>query len=241
MNRRAQRASDCRGAVMTEFVLVLPLLVLIIALVMFFGQALARSQRNIVMARYDTWRAADGAPGPSAGLPDHALLNETFFNSAADSIDAVYFDDWFAGEPYRWWMEQIDLQMGQGDAFAMADSLLGLPQGGYRLPHGVRRGYATGFAGDSGLARRLATPVVAVHHRLAMDWRYTIDWRAGEPVWAANVRRAFGENVMRAARDVFLVELDGGLEDGDNALMQHLRDLYLTGPDYRGPIVDDES
>ncbi|MAE62267.1 MAG: hypothetical protein CMJ49_13040 [Planctomycetaceae bacterium] len=254
MRRTRTIGSRRRGAVMTEFMLVLPLLVLIMALVWFFGQALARSQRNIVMTRYETWRSADRAPGPSGDALDQAELNDTFFNAGAETIDVRVADGWFADAPYRWWVLGTETEGGgavEGDGLLMIEAHLYVPSGGYRFPHGVRRGYATGFVGASSFARRLETPIAAVSHRLAMDWRHTIDWRAGEPTWTLDVPVAFRANNMQAARDAFWMAFDGTLldaqgedgldaqgEDGDNRMIQHVRDLYSTVPKYRGPRVD---
>ena len=243
MIRHAPNRTIRHGAVMSEFVLVMPLLILILALVWFFGVAVTRAQRNIVMTRYETWRSADAAPGPSSpGASDNALLNQAFFNDRADTIETVRADGWFADAPYDWWVAEA--AAASEDALMMVESFVQAPRAiGYRLPHGERRTFSTNFAGESAMWRRLETPIVATHHRLASDWRYTIDWRAGADVWARDLPRGFGDNVMAASRDAFLTELDDALAANDDAsfsvsLIDMLRSLYSTVPGYRGPTVD---
>ncbi len=53
------------GAAMIETVLVIPFFLIIFMLLFFAGQAFVRMHQGVAVNRYDTWRAADQAPGPS--------------------------------------------------------------------------------------------------------------------------------------------------------------------------------
>ncbi len=81
---------------MTETVLVLPLILLVLALLFFFGQAMTRLQRSSVTDRYEAWRQAQYAPAPGVDFAKHSrvfgsadLLNEAFFAGNADRLDVA--------------------------------------------------------------------------------------------------------------------------------------------------------
>jgi len=78
---------------MTETVLTLPLILLVLALIFFFGLSLTRLQRSSVTDRYEAWRQAVYATGPGAefektseGFGNTSLLKEAFFAGNADSL-----------------------------------------------------------------------------------------------------------------------------------------------------------
>jgi len=82
------------GTAMTETVLTLPLILLMLALIFFFGVSLTRLQRTSVTDRYEAWRQAEYATGPGAEFDKNpsdfgvtSLLNEAFFAGNADSLD----------------------------------------------------------------------------------------------------------------------------------------------------------
>jgi len=79
---------------MTETVLVLPLVLIVLALLFFFGSAMTRWQRSSVTDRYEAWRQAQYAPGPGLGFgkgpvefEDSELLNEAFFAGNAERVE----------------------------------------------------------------------------------------------------------------------------------------------------------
>jgi hypothetical protein len=83
-----------RGSAMTETVLILPLILVVLALIYFFGLSMTRLQRSSVTDRYEAWRQAIYATGPGAefeknpkGFGRTGLLNETFFAGNADSLE----------------------------------------------------------------------------------------------------------------------------------------------------------
>jgi hypothetical protein len=85
-----------RGSAMTETVLVLPLILVVLALLFFFGQAMTRWQRSSVTDRYEAWRQAQYAPGPGVSFNKDSrnfgpadLLNEAFFAGNADRLDVA--------------------------------------------------------------------------------------------------------------------------------------------------------
>lgn len=81
---------------MTETVLVLPLILVVLALLFFFGQAMTRWQRSSVTDRYEAWRQAQYATGPGVDFAKYGqsfgstdLLNEAFFAGNADRLDVA--------------------------------------------------------------------------------------------------------------------------------------------------------
>jgi len=78
---------------MTETVLVLPLVLVVLALLFFFGQAMTRLQRSSVTDRYEAWRQTQYAPGPGAEFAKGpvefggaSMLDQAFFAGNASSL-----------------------------------------------------------------------------------------------------------------------------------------------------------
>ena len=67
MNHRHRQRNF--GSAMTETVLSLPLILLILALLVFFGLNMQRLQRVAVVDRYEAWRQIVDAPGPNVWRP----------------------------------------------------------------------------------------------------------------------------------------------------------------------------
>ena len=58
---------------MTETVLVMPFLIVIFALLIYFGRGMVRVQHTQIMDRYEAWRQASAdAPGPHAQVTLHS-------------------------------------------------------------------------------------------------------------------------------------------------------------------------
>ncbi|QQE13118.1 pilus assembly protein [Planctomycetota bacterium] len=71
------------GGVMAETVLIMPLVLVIFALVVFFGLSMLRTERTSIMDRYIVWKEAYRAPGPET-VED---LNNAFLGGDADKIE----------------------------------------------------------------------------------------------------------------------------------------------------------
>jgi hypothetical protein len=67
-----------RGVAMIETVLTLPLIFVLLALILYGGVSMLRWHRVASIDRYEVWRAAAYAPGPSA-TPTRETLGEGFF------------------------------------------------------------------------------------------------------------------------------------------------------------------
>ncbi len=90
----AVNSARCLGTAMMETVLVLPLVLVVLALLFFFGQAMTRLQRSSVTDRYEAWRQTQYAPGPGAEYSrgpvefgGAGLLDQAFFAGNASDLD----------------------------------------------------------------------------------------------------------------------------------------------------------
>jgi len=89
----AVKSPRALGTAMTETVLILPLVLVVLALLFFFGQAMTRLQRSSVADRYEAWRQTQYAPGPGAEFGkgpvefgNAGLLDRAFFAGNASSL-----------------------------------------------------------------------------------------------------------------------------------------------------------
>jgi hypothetical protein len=144
-------ASRRRGAAMSEMVLVAPVLLLVLVLLFYFGALMPRTERALMMARYETWRAAEAnAPGP-AGDPTsgHAHLNEAFFEGYARSLaiesDVSFFPD---EAPETFVAAAADFS---GAAGRLAEARVWLPSGAARQRLGRYDRYEVLHSVDQGL------------------------------------------------------------------------------------------
>lgn len=259
MSRRFSRGSAAhRGAAMTEMVLVLPLLLVILSLVFFFGRLMVRAQHTQVMSRYETWRQVIEAPGPAPlnefSSPSYTQMNVTFFGNQAAQVSHTINDNNFPDDTYGDLIEAAT--NASADAGALAQSLLYRPPGDEpRMSHGHREGFRVSYTTEVPLWRRMEGPIDRHSARVGHEWHFSHDWTAGPDRWEGSAQPP---HHLRSLRDVFLMDFDEFLDglDGDTnpeygedqgtqapndeVLASFLRTLYLYEPAYRGPIVFDE-
>lgn len=214
---------------MTETVLALPFLLLILMLIFFFGQSLQRYQQQSVLDRYDAWRNVAQAPGPSSGGPDHPLLNQTFFNDTAATLE---------GGITRHDLTRVQNLLLQAAAPFGDDALEYTRAILDRFPAAIRAHYQTTFDSSVPLWQRMAGETHHSHIRPGNEWKFAngqhdanLQWLPRGPYVTPNA----------AIRDVFLENLDSRLEpysQQGNGLAQGLRNYYLHAPAYRGPTLD---
>jgi len=240
------------GTAMMEFVLIVPLLAVILSLTFYTGRLILRSQHATVMARYETWRDAYDAPGPT-GQTD---LNTAFFNDNAASIQ-------HGGGARGFPMDALDDLVEDAarfseDAGDFTETLLFRPPDGTqpRLSHAHGEGFTVTHPGaDNDLWRRIDGPINRAATRIGHAWPFTDDPRAGPDTWDGG--RA-GDTIdhRRAGRDAFYPDLDDELDalDGDapseyasdpagaqlatDILAGFIRSLYLHQPGYEGPLLN---
>ncbi|MEL7087886.1 MAG: TadE family protein [Planctomycetota bacterium] len=107
----------CGGSAMTEAVLVLPLIMFVISLVIFFGLSMQELQRTAMADRYESWRGSSRAPGPAAGVNANSptvQLRETFF-PGEDLTLSLEPTDYFPVEAHdEWQIAASRLEDGAG-------------------------------------------------------------------------------------------------------------------------------
>jgi len=215
----------CRGAVMTEMVLVLPLVLVIFALLMFAGREYMRVQRAHVADRYVAWQESAYADGPSRGL-DHSEINDVFFGGSADQLDMTRTGVF----PTQAGDELTNLAATYSqDARDFTEAAVDT------LPAGVSIEIGVDYTTEVPFEQRLLQTIRHRHTRMHTDWRAANGVREYAPYgW---IGAGPGSNHNAAHRDVFYREIDRDLADmsGGNQVASHLRSLYTAQPGYQGP------
>jgi hypothetical protein len=211
------------GAVMIELLLVLPVVMLIISLLFFFGTGMMNLQRSSGMDRYAVWRSVANAPGPSSA----AQLNQTFFHDDADDIDfqqTKYFPDDVANRLVAA-ATMYDDQTGN-----YTQALVN------NLPSGQKFSFQTTHHSNIPLWQRMADTNQHAHVRFDNEWKYANGITdIGNGNW---VPRSPYVTPASTIRDVFFTDFDDRVEpyiNSDNGLARLLRDFYVRYPAYRGP------
>ncbi|MCC6682591.1 MAG: hypothetical protein IT445_16955 [Phycisphaeraceae bacterium] len=209
------------GSAMTETVLSLPLILLILALLIFFGQNMQRLQRVAVVDRYEAWRQIVDAPGPKT---DNAL-NTVFFGGNAPSLK-VYPTVGYFTDTQDFLVSEAQLTSDQASAWmaTMFDE----------LPGSISMQAKATFEQPVKALSKFTGPIIHHHTVLDGDWRYA-PWAE----WRQEVDRTLPVvDFWPALRDEFIMTLEDRLEplaSSGNDLATTLRRCYLNPVAYRGP------
>ena len=244
---RTQAQPVRAGTAMGEMMLVLPLLMVILALLVYFGRGVVRVQHAQVMDRYEAWRQAAGAPGPGVqSASDNPQLNQLFFGANAAAIEhdgSGYFPN------------QATDQLIAAVAARNAPTEYQLPELVTAIISQNPRGRTDTFTTrhDTGvpLWQRFSRPTRHRHTRIGHDWAHVNGWAApGSGPGSGPVTPGldglsgwhrtgpYGPNVLPPIRDVFFPSFDANLANVANPLAGAIRDLYLSRPGYGGPTVE---
>ncbi|MCG8618665.1 MAG: hypothetical protein MI802_20790, partial [Desulfobacterales bacterium] len=146
---------------------------------------------------------------------------------------------------------------GSQETGDLAEALMFTPSGvDVRMSHGHREGFSMTYPQVVRLNFRVTGPVRRAQSRIGNDWALTASTSAMADTWAGATYR---DHHPRAVRDVFYAEFDELLDalDGEGPveypsdsasveafnneiLAGFIRALYLSRPDYAGPIVYQE-
>lgn len=227
------RQTSRRGAAMSEFVLVLPLLVVIFALLLYFGRLMVRVERASQMARYETWRNVQQAPGPYVADPgqgvndtgsNQPLMNQTFFGGKATWVRRGLNGTGFPNDPYDQ-MIQAAGKVGP-DAQVATQALMYRPDGDLRYSSGRTEGFSVFYQNTLDAWNRINaisrvenpvnpetedTPLKRRHQRIGTDWSFTNSWKANDPLWPSNLGGG-DANHPRGVRDAFFTDFDTQLD-----------------------------
>ncbi len=221
---QSRRIAHRFGAAATETVLVMPFLVVVLALLLFFGRGMVRVQRAAVMDRYEGWRQLSARPiddpVPREIWVDNTTrtddLNRMFFAGRASSID--------------------DLSAALRSRFEVDhDEPIELWR---RLDGSIRHSHERRF--------REARYVHSWRYVPDRRWRESSDdeWEMGDPSWPSHGDWAPAGSIrsnVRAIRDEFFQSFDDPVSERATADLPGsgfaflLRPLYLAVPAYVGP------
>ncbi len=254
---------------MTEMVLVLPLIVFVLAMMLFFGRGMVRAQHALVMDRYATWRSVYDGPGPQWMIvPGTQAYNETFFGGKASQITR-WLDDEFPKDAED---EIIAVVSEAGpEAADLVNTVYEM------LPGGQTTGFATEHTNTVAIYKPFEGAIRHRHTRAGNDWKFTNSFRDVEGRRWRDFRNdprparefppddaVMGQwqpwpshgnwwpgglpvSILMAMREGLYDDLDQALENiqnNDNPLAGELRELFVREPGYRGATVywvaDDE-
>ena len=236
---RAACSPFAAAAVISEMVLAMPLLVLILVLLFYFGRGMVRVQRAQVADRYQAWLEVGRGPGPGRdGATEQ--LNQVFFARNAESLDIDQADQ-FPAESTEELVEAVGAV--DADAALLAERLAAaLPSG--RL---VRLEAVHGETVP--VWRQFEGPIRHTHVRIEHEWRFVNGWRrdtelAPQPwpsheAWYAGGSAA---SILSPLRRTFFSELDDRLDELDpdgpaGDMIRMIVGLYAADPGYAGPTI----
>lgn len=238
-----------RGAAMIEALLVLPVVLFILSLVVYFGFSMERMQREMMMDRYESWRGSARAPGPSTGIDANSStlqLRQTFYAGDNPTV-TVEPTDYFPIEP----TEALGLAAERlnGRAGALWSQYF------QEFPRGRSLRFFVSDNSGVPLWDRLFTGSIRHRHTVMdTDWRFFnfvvqgnewFDDRTGTTELVLDPAaddRDPGVPTLGpgdAVREVFYSDFDRRLDPltGNNALAERVQDFYTRYPTYRGPDV----
>lgn len=210
-----------RGAAMIETVLVLPVVVAILLMVIYFGRELVRLQRVQVMATYDAWRVADDGTGPwSDNATNNELLNQLFLGEKAvdENGDSTIqrLDD---VAPYP---DGATRGLVDAAAFYSTQTMTLADRRVTYAPDGVGRRFKVSWPVELAYWVQFESPITQGHTRVKDEWKAN-DSNGG---------------VLAAVGDTFMTTLDNPLDSTSSGLAQALQDQYRREPGYVGPTIN---
>lgn len=216
---------------MSEMVMVLPLVIFVFVLLLFFGRAMTRVERTEMLVRYETWRTVADAPGPAAtGTNDTNQLNTAFYGNTADTLTVDYSGAYPAAVMDSW----IDgAGLISADAENLTEAAADTLQGGRRVSVVVDHNIA------GTIMQRFAGPVRRSHVRPNGDWLHSNGLTLNDDdQWVPAAPRS---TIYPAVRATFMTNIDSQMQplaNGGNTLASAVQGLYSRTPGYVGPEVN---
>ena len=155
---------------MTEFALALPLLVAVLAILLFMGWSMMRKQRVVVTSRYAVWRRIEDGPDSDGG-PTDAELNRRILYGAAAGVSQIH--ETSPDDALRFWSNEAEVQ-GLGAA-TLADQLF------YnQWPIAQQTRLEASYKPPMRIGRQFSNQMSFRHARAGLPWR-----RGQASVWTA--------------------------------------------------------
>ncbi|MEM7626151.1 MAG: TadE family protein [Planctomycetota bacterium] len=240
------------GAAMIEALLVLPIVMFILSLVVYFGLSMQDFQRTVMVDRYESWRGSSRAPGPSTGLNENAPtleLRETFF-AGRDLRLTVEPTDFFPVEAHDDWQSAasgVDLGAGRLAGRYFQD----LPRG-RSMRFFVRQDWGVPLWEE-------LFPGSTRHRHTVMDtqWRFVNQvlelgdnrWYDDRVAAYERIRPTSSQDTATppptlgpadSVREEFYADFDRRIDllGPGNTIAQRLQEFYQVYPNYWGPEVE---
>ncbi|MEM9420261.1 MAG: hypothetical protein AAGA25_14575 [Planctomycetota bacterium] len=224
------------------------------SLVIYFGFAMERMQRGMMIDRYESWRGSAKAPGPATGVTSNASLiqlRDTFFVGDDPSL-RFEPSDFFPIEPSN------ELEGAASIRSAAAGDLVN--QFFQDYPRGRSMRFFVGSPTGAPMWERLFPGSIKHRHTVMdTDWRFMnfviedgewYDDRVGfnRPIRddsesTENVVRIPSQTPATPVRETFYNDYDRRMDplSTSNPLAERLQDFYLDYPGYWGPLVEPQA
>lgn len=204
-----RRSTRCRGVATIEFALVLPLLMLIALLFVFFTKGMLSKQNVLLTDRQFAWRQAKQLPAPDAIDVD---INSTYFRGAA--VTHSISGGWDGTRQPEGDLVEAALTRSQ-ESGAYADSVIN-----FQCPGNVSQQVRMEFSENAAPLSQFARAISDRYYREGISWQ-----RKDVSVWTT-------------MRDRFVAEFDARMVDAalpagypnsavDRSLAARIRELYL--------------
>lgn len=224
-------ATGPSGTAMAETILVLPLIVAVLSLIIFFGWAMRRLQQASVIDRYEAWREVVHAPGPAPTSNGMSQLNQTFFADHAQRIAMASQIAYPSGarQPLINDAYHINPTVGR-----LADRAINDWPEAREVVSEVTENSHVPFW------QQFAGPLRHHHVRLDNEWKYVnrLQLSPADDKWQPVPR----PNLTLApnVRQLFFPTLDEQLRtlaQQGNPIARSMRDAYALEPPYQGPSL----
>ncbi len=238
-HRANRRKRARRGTALFEFLLVVPVLLLVFVLLLYFGKALVRAQKGWVSDRYEAWRQADNGTGPYSDGHGNPQINDLFYRGKATGLR-------YDGDHY--FPDNAPVALAGGAAGDTSGLINDYHE---RFPRGQRVEFNTRHYHDPNhLTAQFDGPIEHRHTRLGPDWKFANGWKRESNEWKHSdkddptdrydARQTVGPWNIPPIRDRFFPAFDRDMQlmnAQGNPMGGYLRAQYNHRPDYKGPEV----
>lgn len=220
-----------RGTIMFEILLVLPFLILMFLLMIYFGHAITRMHASWTMDRYTAWQHVERAPAPGRHTGFRTDEVGYLFERPGRTDLRFSSHDRYPMQP-RELFEDAAGRMGGPSTFHLVQNAHDA------FPHGYTARYAASYTHIYGFEQRLDdTDLRHEHTRIGNDWKFATGWSRSDGEWQHS---GSGPWLLPEARRTFYQWFHEDLEAlrQQTPMANMLRGLYEYRPSYRGPEVD---
>ncbi len=230
LSRRARRPRRQGGTIMFEILLVLPFLILVFLLMIYFGHAVTRMHTSWTIDRYTAWQHVEQAPAPGQNTALRTQeVGELFARPGRQGLSFSSAD--------RYPLLARDLFERAAGALGGVETEQLVRTAHEQFPHGYTARYVSRYNEWLSFEQRLGdTAIRHEHTRIGNDWKFANGWRLRDGQWEHG---GSGPWMLPQARRTFYQWFHEDLEalGSQTPMAGMLRRLYEYRPSYRGPEV----